>query len=223
MRHRSKPRTSDLYEVHNDALTTAAGTEAHLRLSRDPESRVFELSGTLPLDAQPRPLIVAVTEPAENTAALLKRLLEARGVSVAGISRARHTSDFAASSVVPPSVPPAVLAERISPPLSQDIRLTNKLSLNLHAELLLRIAAKEKSGAITLDDAVKFADQFYQSIGITPEDVMLNDGSGLSRADLVTPQSVTQLLAYAAKRDWGADFAASLPVAGEDGTLGQAA
>jgi serine-type D-Ala-D-Ala carboxypeptidase/endopeptidase (penicillin-binding protein 4) len=70
-----------------------------------------------------------------------------------------------------------------------------------------------------MDDALKFAEQFRQTIGIAPEDVQLTDGSGLSRGDLVTPQSVVQLLTWAARQKWGADFAASLPVAGEDGTL----
>ncbi len=108
----------------------------------------------------------------------------------------------------------------ISPrPLIEDVRLTNKISENLHAELLLRVAAKEKGGAETLDDALKFAEQFRQGIGLTPEDVLLKDGSGLSRDDLATPESFVHLLAYVARQPWGADFMATLPVAGEDGTL----
>jgi D-alanyl-D-alanine carboxypeptidase/D-alanyl-D-alanine-endopeptidase (penicillin-binding protein 4) len=81
------------------------------------------------------------------------------------------------------------------------------------------VAAKEKAAAATLDDAVAFAAQFRQGIGISPDDVQLTDGSGLSRGDLVTPQSVVQLLAYAQRQPWGSDFVASLPVAGQDGTL----
>jgi D-alanyl-D-alanine carboxypeptidase/D-alanyl-D-alanine-endopeptidase (penicillin-binding protein 4) len=112
-----------------------------------------------------------------------------------------------------------VLAEHISPALLQDVRLTNKLSMNLHAELLLRVAAREKGAAMTMDDAVAFATAFRQGIGIGQDEVQLTDGSGLSRGDLVTPQSVVQLLSYAARQPWGADFMASLPVAGQDGTL----
>jgi D-alanyl-D-alanine carboxypeptidase/D-alanyl-D-alanine-endopeptidase (penicillin-binding protein 4) len=90
-----------------------------------------------------------------------------------------------------------VLAEHLSPPLIEDVRLTNKISDNLHAELMLRVAAKEKGGADTLDDALKFAEQFRQGIGLSSEDVVLKDGSGLSRDDLATPQSLVHLLAYA--------------------------
>lgn len=70
-----------------------------------------------------------------------------------------------------------------------------------------------------MDDALAFATDFRQSIGIAPDDVQLTDGSGLSRGDLVTPQSMVQLLAYALRQPWGADFVATLPVAGHDGTL----
>ena len=87
---------TNLYEIRNDGVTTSVGTEPQLRLERDPESRVFRISGTLPLGAAPRPLMVAVTEPAESAAALLLRLLQDRGVRVRGRARARHAGDLEA-------------------------------------------------------------------------------------------------------------------------------
>jgi D-alanyl-D-alanine carboxypeptidase/D-alanyl-D-alanine-endopeptidase (penicillin-binding protein 4) len=205
-----------IYEFRNDAVTNAAGTEPKLRLERDLDSQSFHLTGTLPLDAPARELQLAVTQPAENAAAILMQLLQARGVRVEGRSRARHADRNAQPQTAPPM---HVLAEHTSPALLQDVRLTNKLSINLHAELLLRVAAKEKAAATTMDDALAFATAFRQGIGIAPDEVQLTDGSGLSRGDLVTPQSVVQLLAYAQRQPWGPDFAASLPVAGRDGTL----
>ena len=204
-----------IYEIRNDTQTTAAGTEPKLRLERDADSQTFRLTGTLPLDAPARELQLAVTQPAENAAAILKQLLEARGVRVEGRSRARHGD----RNAQPQAAPMHVLAEHASPALVEDVRLTNKLSMNLHAELLLRVAAREKAGATTMDDALAFATDFRQSIGIAPDDVQMTDGSGLSRGDLVTPQSLVQLLAYALRQPWGSDFVASLPVAGQDGTL----
>ena len=206
------------YSVRIETRTVAAGTaDAMLSLARDPESHVFILGGTMAADAPARLLSLAVQEPAELAAAQLKQLLEARGVRVTGRSRARHFGD-------PGTEPGAsekrqVLAERLSPTLIEDMRLTNKLSENLHAELMLRVAAKEASGAETMDDALKFAAQFYERIGIAPEDFTQTDGSGLSRNGLVTPQSFVGLLSYAARQPWGEAFAATLPIAGEDGTL----
>ena len=219
LRYRLDP-ASRLYDVWNEASTTAAHSEPQLRLSRDPDSRIFILGGTLPVGAAPRELSVAVTEPAENAADLLARLLEARGIRIAGHARANHPLVAAGSPANTLALlPPTILADHVSAPLIEDVLLTNKISQNLHAEMMLRVAAREKGGAFTLDDAVNFAAQFYQGIGLAPDDVLLADGSGLSRNDLVTPQSVVQLLAYAVRQPWGPDFVGSLPIAGVDGTL----
>jgi D-alanyl-D-alanine carboxypeptidase/D-alanyl-D-alanine-endopeptidase (penicillin-binding protein 4) len=209
---------SGFYHVQSDAMTTRAGTEAQLRISREPESQTLVLGGTMPAGAPPRPLVLAVPQPAEHAAALLLQVLEARGVHVSGSSKGRHAAEVAAQCCAALPVP-AVLAQHLSPPLLQDVQATNKLSLNLHAEMMLRVAAKEKGNAQIMDDALKFAEQFRQSAGIATDDVQLTDGSGLSRSDLATPQSVVQLLTWATRQKWGADFAASLPVAGQDGTL----
>ena len=105
---------SSLYSVHNEGVTTALKTEPQLRLARDPESRVFQISGSLPLGTQPRLLAVGITRPAENAAALLVHLLEARGVRVGGRSRAIHARDVAGKPAS--SANAMVLAEHVSPP-----------------------------------------------------------------------------------------------------------
>ena len=111
------------------------------------------------------------------------------------------------------------LAEHVSQTLSDDVRLTNKNSENLHAELMLLLAAHEKTGATSYEEALKFATDFFAAAGIAEGDVVLNDGSGLSRKDLVTPRALVQILRYAAAQPWGELYRSSLPVAGEDGTL----
>ncbi len=200
------------YRIQNEVRTGAAGSEQKLEVSREPGSRQFVLRGSIPLRAEPHKLTLAVEEPAEYAAQLLKRLLEARGVRIHGQARARHAPEEKPGA-------PAVLAEHLSPPLVDDIRLVHKISQNLHAELLLRTAAREKIGATSTEAALQFAQEFFNSIGIAPGDVALHDGSGLSRRDLVTPQAVLALLQYAARQPWGGLFRSTLPVAGEDGTL----
>jgi D-alanyl-D-alanine carboxypeptidase/D-alanyl-D-alanine-endopeptidase (penicillin-binding protein 4) len=206
---------ADFYSVENSALTSARGTEEKLAVARDPGSRLIHVSGTMPLDAQTRHLTIAIEDPAEFAAGILARLLEARGVKIDGHSRARHVADSAADAIAPQTV----LAEHTSVPLSDEIRLTNKNSENLHAELLLLLSAHEKAGARNYEDALKFAAEFFKAAGIADGDVALSDGSGLSRKDLVTPRAVVQLLRYAAAQPWGDLYRSTLPVAGEDGTL----
>jgi D-alanyl-D-alanine carboxypeptidase/D-alanyl-D-alanine-endopeptidase (penicillin-binding protein 4) len=207
----------DFYMIQNTVRTGASGSEEKLAIAREPGSRTFHLSGALPRGAEPRKLLLAIEEPAEYAAALLARLLEARGVQIHGAVRARHAP--AASAPDPPSMPPTILAEHTSPPLAADVLVTNKMSLNLHAELLLRLAAYQKAGATTAEDALKFAADFFTKAGIADGDVVMSDASGLSRKDLVTPSAVVQILRYAATQPWGEVYRSSLPVAGEDGTL----
>jgi D-alanyl-D-alanine carboxypeptidase/D-alanyl-D-alanine-endopeptidase (penicillin-binding protein 4) len=205
---------ADFYTIENTVVTGARGSEEKLAVARDPGSHVIQVSGTMPVDAPARRLTIAIEEPAEFAAAVLVRLLEARGVKVDGRSRARH-SDVPASETAPQTI----LAEHVSVPLSDEIRLTNKNSENLHAELLLLLAAHEKTGARNYEDALKFASDFFRTAGIADGDVALSDGSGLSRKDLVTPRAVVQLLRYAAAQPWSELYRSTLPVAGEDGTL----
>ena len=83
---------ADFYTVENSVLTTARGSEEKLAVARDPGSRLLQVSGTMPLDAQPRRLTIAIEDPAEYAASLLARLLETRGVKIDGHSRARHAA-----------------------------------------------------------------------------------------------------------------------------------
>jgi D-alanyl-D-alanine carboxypeptidase/D-alanyl-D-alanine-endopeptidase (penicillin-binding protein 4) len=208
---------ADFYTVENSVVTSPRGTTEKLALARDPGSHLLHLSGAIPADAPTRRLTIAIEEPAEYAASLLTHLLEARGIKVDGHPRARHTAN--------PGVGPAplqtILTERNSVPLSDEVRLTNKNSENLHAELLLLLAAHENAGAQNYEDAMSFASNFYRSAGIADGDVVLSDGSGLSRKDLVTPRAVVQLLRYATKQPWGELYRSTLPEAGEDGTLSE--
>ncbi len=112
-----------------------------------------------------------------------------------------------------------VLAEHQSPPLMEMLRVVNKVSENLHAEILLRTVAKEKTGNGTIDDGIKVAGDFLKSVGIADGDVVQEDGSGLSPANLVTPRALGNLLLWVSRQPWASDYVATLPIAGVDGTL----
>jgi len=111
------------------------------------------------------------------------------------------------------------LAEHVSVPLSEAIKLINKISQNLHTEMLLRTVARQSGVWATPDDLMKAPQDFYASAGVAPDDVIQTDASELSRHDLMTPRAIVTLLSYTAKQPWFETYYASLPVAGVDGTL----
>ena len=112
-----------------------------------------------------------------------------------------------------------LLASHVSPPLGDDLVVTNKVSQNLHAEITLRTLGKLESTDGSLVEGTRVVRQFLISAGIDPADFVLYDGCGLSMQDLVTPRAFTTLLVYAARQSWGEAFRTSLPVGGVDGSL----
>jgi len=101
------------------------------------------------------------------------------------------------------------------------VKLVNKISQNLHTELLLRTAARQQGRWATPEEVLKFPEGFYTKAGVAAGDVIQTDGSGLSRRDLVTPRAFVAVLEYAEKQAWFPEYLASLPVAGADGTLNE--
>jgi D-alanyl-D-alanine carboxypeptidase/D-alanyl-D-alanine-endopeptidase (penicillin-binding protein 4) len=202
------------FVLDNRVVTSAAGVKADLTLRREPGSNVVTVLGTLPAKSTPRKLTLAVQEPALHAAAMLKRLLEDRGVKIAGTARMLSS---------PPDQPAgetrAVMAEHLSIPLGESVKLVNKISQNLHTEMLLRASARPGGPWATPEDLDNFPASFYSEAGIAVGDVVQTDGSGLSRHDLVTPRALVALLQYAQKQPWFAAYFDSLPVAGIDGTL----
>ena len=201
------------FTLDNQVVTSAVGVKPDLTLKREPGANLVTVLGTLPASSNPRKLTLAIQEPALHAAALLKRLLEERGIKVDGAAR-----ELSAPVATAPDER-VVLAEHLSVPLGESVRLVNKISQNLHTEMLLRTAARQKGLWTTPDELAGFPADFYATAGIPPGDVVQSDGSGLSRHDLVTPRAVVALLLYAQKQPWFGDFFASLPVAGVDGTL----
>jgi D-alanyl-D-alanine carboxypeptidase/D-alanyl-D-alanine-endopeptidase (penicillin-binding protein 4) len=112
-----------------------------------------------------------------------------------------------------------VLAEHISTFLLDDVRVINKTSENLHAELALRLAGKLRGYGGSFEGGIAAVKQFLLQAGLKEDEFTFLDGSGLSRRDLVTPAATVQLLIYAARQPWGAAFEESLPVSGVDGSL----
>jgi D-alanyl-D-alanine carboxypeptidase/D-alanyl-D-alanine-endopeptidase (penicillin-binding protein 4) len=112
-----------------------------------------------------------------------------------------------------------VLARRVSVPVAQDILWTNKVSENLHAELLLRLLGKTEGTEGSFEEGTRVVRQFLVNAGVDDNDFFFYDGSGMSMDDRIAPRALTRLLTYAAKQSWGEAWRQTFPVAGEDGTL----
>jgi D-alanyl-D-alanine carboxypeptidase/D-alanyl-D-alanine-endopeptidase (penicillin-binding protein 4) len=135
-------------------------------------------------------------------------------VRVGGKVAARHRPVGAPS---PPDAGPA-LARALPRPLREDLTLTNKVSQNLHAELLLRRIGRQ-SGDGSIADGLTAVGAMLAAAGAPRAGYDFSDGSGMSTYNRVAPRAAVALLRWIAAQSWGAAWRSTLPIAGVDGTL----
>jgi D-alanyl-D-alanine carboxypeptidase/D-alanyl-D-alanine-endopeptidase (penicillin-binding protein 4) len=225
----------EYYSLDNSMTPAAPGVRSQPGLARAPGSLLVRAWGTAPVSGFHASL--AVEDAAEFTAAAFKQALAGRGVKVSGDAASRHkepegTGDFAGERAQPLTLNPVqlrtvaapvvghrVLAAHISAPVADDIKVLNKTSQNLHAELLLRLLGKTEGTDGSFAQGARVVRQFLVNAGINDADFFLYDGSGMSPDDRITPRAFTHLLSYASQQTWGQDWRNTLPQAGVDGTL----
>jgi serine-type D-Ala-D-Ala carboxypeptidase/endopeptidase (penicillin-binding protein 4) len=225
----------EYYKIDNRVMTTPQGTGPRtVSINREPGSSQLTFWGNIPQDDPGFGEALAIEDPADFTARLFRQLLEERGVTVYGRARTHHTElastqTFSVTSIASgggdstrPTVPgPLVLASYESQPVTQDLRVINKVSQNLHAELMLRLLGKEKGTSGSIAGGLEVLRGFLINAGIKPDQFVFHDGSGLSREDLVTPEATVVLLRYCHQQPWGQLYQDSLPVSGVDGSLAE--
>ena len=164
------------------------------------------LSGTIS-QATTDPLSVATDHPPLLLARTLADRLVGAGVKFSG-------KIYAADSRQVDLGGAAVLAAGRTP-LATALARANKRSLNMTAEcIFLRAGDGTWRGS-----AAAMRAGLCEAFGLAGTQLVVRDGSGLSRKNRVAPAAVTRLLAGAAKRDWAGVLLASLPVSGRDGTM----
>lgn len=226
---------ADYYHLDNRIMTTPPGTgPRRIYINREPGSSQLTLWGNIPLDDPGAGEALAIEDPAAFTAQLFHGLLEQRGITIYGRNRTKHTElanlqTFSVTALASGGASdrgmignqPLVLATHQSQPLIDDLQVVNKVSQNLHAELLLRLLGREKGTAGTIEGGLEVLRGFLTQAGIKPEEFVFYDGSGMSRQNLVTPHAIVQLLQFASHQPWGGDYRQTFPVAAVDGSLAE--
>jgi D-alanyl-D-alanine carboxypeptidase/D-alanyl-D-alanine-endopeptidase (penicillin-binding protein 4) len=212
----------EYYQIENRLRTVEKG-ERRIRLDRPAGSRELRIWGTIPHGGEASTLLVAIDDPALYAALALGDALERRGVVIAGRTLARHrpldeVDDPARGAPHPP--PAGVeLARRDSPPLVETLRVVNKISQNLQAELVLREVGRARRGVGSRQAGLEELKSLLAEAGAAAGDFHFEDGSGLSRLTLITPALTTRLLRFIHATPHGREWLDLLPVGGEDGTL----
>jgi D-alanyl-D-alanine carboxypeptidase/D-alanyl-D-alanine-endopeptidase (penicillin-binding protein 4) len=232
-------------------VVTVAGRKDQIEILRDPGSEEIVVRGEIGREAgmdagreadhdlRRHQEDLAVKDAALFAAQALAAELRHRGVAVLGRPRAERPETAALSQTAGPSTaasgeasgpatPPKPPGDELpqvaslqSAPLSEIIAVVNKVSQNLHAEMLLRELGFAGMGTGTQAAGVAARKAFLAEAGVTEKETgyVLEDGSGLARQDLITPQSTVALLRYMWTRPEREAWLASLPAGGVDGSL----
>jgi len=209
--------SSPAVTVINRAVTAVEGTPQRIEIERGLQDNVVEIRGVMPRDSVGYRAAVAVHHPALYAATLFREALLRRGIRVHGRAVA---ADWKVRRERPLDLRQMVeLAAVESVPLSEVIRVVNKISQNLHAEILLRVLGAEVNGEGSDEKGLDVIREFLGEIGARTSGVRVRDGSGLSRLNLVTPATTVDLLRFMSQHEYGAIYRESLPIAGVDGTL----
>ncbi len=213
----------EVYSIENRVRTVAAGGARQIHFKRIPGSPYAQIWGTIPLRDSGVDLAISVEDPAQYAAEALRVALQERGVSIAGAAVSRHLfpDEVADLKQADQSDPPAgtELANHISAPFLEDLRITHKVSQNLHAELALRAVGKARRNVGSFEAGMEEMGAFLTEIGIDPITYNLVDASGLSRLDMVTPAAVVKLLRHMYGTPLRDSWISLLPIAAQDGTL----
>ena len=224
-----EPET-DFVRVVNEAKTAERGQPATIGINRGLSDNTFRVWGEFPLSGNGFRARLAVHQPALWAAKMFLEELRERGIAVEGEAMTKDARVAKESDRFNPQAA-IELAYLSSKPLEEIARLTNKESLNLEAELILRSLGKEKGATAPASDARKMLTrgddeaglavirQWLEQRGISTSSFALHDGSGLSRLDFVTPEATARLFAAMTKSPAAKFFHDSLPIAGRDGTL----
>ncbi len=174
------------------------------------EGDAIVVRGEYPISEPPYVIDLSVPTPELHAGRHLLAAFEARGVEIEGGVRLERRLTVA---------PGLELARLESPALAQRLEPILTDSNNWHAEMLLRALAAEVSGAGRLDEGLEIERRFLeQEVGCAGGSFHLDDASGLSPYNLITPRCVARLLRYALAQPWRDAFMAALASRGE-GTL----
>jgi D-alanyl-D-alanine carboxypeptidase/D-alanyl-D-alanine-endopeptidase (penicillin-binding protein 4) len=198
-----------------DTVKKGQKTELHIRSLGQ---RRFTVRGRIGVQSKPRIGIYLVEDPAGFARALFIEALRGAGVKVRASTLQSVQAELPAKNGYEKLKRVALFT---SPPFSEVVKVTLKVSHNLYASMFPLLIAT-RNGRSTLEEGLRFQRRFLADRGVDVDSISFGGGAGGSPADAVTPRATVQLLRALSRRSDYKHFQAGLPVLGVDGTLADA-
>ncbi len=224
--------------LSNRTQTIAAGGKRDINFFRPGEQNVIYVTGQLPLDATNYSDEVTMHDPAKLFVMFFKEALQRNGIKVSG--KVRTVNWLSPRAHLVNEAKWVELGAVESLPMRDINREVQKPSQNLYTDLVLghvgALAGQRISNRTNVSDTtnhtetvigrissedlgVRELERFLKKIGVQRGDVEFEEGSGLSRNNLVTPNATVTLLDYMSRQAEAESYLRALPLAGVDGSL----
>ena len=201
--------------VTNDVIVVPKDSSTNIDVYRERGTNIITVSGTIKENSDTVHTFCTINNPTQFAMVSLKNVLERKGIKISG------------SPMVADDLPRPIdykqaelLFTNSSTTLKEIIKVVNKNSQNFYAEQILKTIGLETEHYGTRENGIEAEFDVFKEMGINTDGMMIADGSGLSRLNLVSPRHFISLLNYMFKSKFFIPFFNSLPIAGVDGTLG---
>lgn len=216
------PETSWLI-FSNHTETVAKGGRRNVNFYRPLNEHLVYISGQVPLDDAGYTEDLTIPNPPGLFIALLQSAMIRHGIKVQGKLRTMNWLDREADPIAFDHLTEFGGMESL--PMRDIAREVQKPSQNLYADLLLaQVGEKTRAAGAGRDQTseelgVRELNKFLAEAGVKKGDVLFEEGSGLSRNNLTTPNATVALLQFMSRHKSAEVYLNSLPIAGVDGTL----
>ena len=199
--------------LENYVTTVKADSTGGVDLISSPYSPRILLTGTMALNKKEYSQNAAMPDPAYVCAWYFNQYLNWSGIATSGNIQVYHIKAPVDTKDL------FTISTYYSPMMSEIVKETNKVSNNSYAESLLKIVAYEQKGVGSRRVGIKYISELLEGEGLSLRGVILSDGSGLARKNMLTPAFLCDYLTMMKKTPVFEVFEKSLPLAGVDGTL----
>jgi len=200
--------------MDSQVLTAPKGTAPSIEVvSTGPQQ--FAVRGRIAVGSKPLNRVWIVDDPPAFARALFIEALRRQGISVMASPGARQSAELPPRDAYAKMKRVALFT---SPPLSEAIKVTLKVSHNLYASTLPLLIA-QKHGQSGVAAGMRWQRQFMLDLGVPAETISFGGGAGGANSDCTTPRATVKLIQGMNKRKEYAAWHAGFPILGVDGTL----
>ncbi len=170
---------------------------------------ITEFSGNYPLGCGKREFLRSVSKNTDFAYGVFRALWENMGGTITGTVK---------NGLIPKKA--ALIHQHTSKPLREIIQYINKHSNNVMARQLMLTIGKEIHGEPgTKQTAILAINDWLDKQGIRHEELIIDNGAGLSRNARISALTLGRILEHAYRNPLRPEYLSSLPIAGVDGTM----